>query len=259
MISALKKHKALIEDKKPLVLCLTNYVTVEFIANCILAVGAVPLMCEDETELEELLSISQALCINIGTLDEAFFVRARMAAKIAFEKKVPVILDPVGAGASVLRTKTSIELAQYAKIIRGNASEILALTGTKYSSRGVEATHDVKDALKSAETLALEATKVCVVSGASDLVTDGVNTMHLPYGAQMMSSITGMGCALTAVIAAFRACHSNAYQAALHGTLYFGLCGQLTATKTQLPGTFKSQFIDMLYQPNWDFFENSII
>lgn len=255
MISALKKSKSVLEEKKPLVLCLTNYVTVEFVANCLLSIGAVPLMSEDATEIEELLTISQALYINIGTLDAVFLERARRAAHIAFEKKVPVVLDPVGAGASLLRRNASLELMQHAHIIRGNASEILALSEVQYSSRGVETSHKVQDAEEVAEKLACSHTKVCVVSGASDFVTNGINTAHVPFGAQMMSSITGMGCALTAVIAAFAASNPNSYQAALHGTLYFGLCGQFSNTKTQSPGTFRIQFIDTLYKPAWDFFE----
>ncbi|WP_298625003.1 hydroxyethylthiazole kinase [uncultured Legionella sp.] len=254
MIEQIKSSFAQIKQNKPLILCLTNYVTMDLMANSLLALGAAPLMSESMTELEELVTISQAVYINIGTLNDAFMERAVYAAQIANSLNKPVILDPVGSGASALRTLSSKKLLSLANIIRGNASEIISLSDLNSLTKGVETTHQVESAIDTALSLAQEHNKTVVISGPKDFVTDGLQKQTLPFGSSLMPLITGMGCTLTAVLSAFVAVNSNHFAASCAATAYFGLCGQLTHQQNQAPGSFRQAFIDTLYQPDWSYF-----
>jgi hydroxyethylthiazole kinase len=254
MIEQIKSSLAQIKQTKPLVLCLTNYVTMDLMANSLLALGAAPLMSESKQEIEELVTISQAVYINIGTLNKRFIERAFFAAEVANLLNKPVILDPVGAGASKLRTAAAIELLPLAQIIRGNASEIISLTGATGGTKGVESTDPVLKAMSSAEALAQNHNKIIVISGPEDYVTDGKQAQTLTYGSHLMPLITGMGCTMTAVLSAFVACNPEHFHAAVQATAYFGLCGQLSYQQAKAPAAFRQTFIDHLFQPDWDFF-----
>ncbi len=242
-------EKAIIElrQTKPLVLCLTNYVTMDFMANCLLSLGAAPIMTQDTQELDELVSICNTVNLNIGTLDSEFIERANTAAVLAKKHNKPIILDPVGAGATHIRTNTARSLMASASIIRGNASEILALYDNINKTLGVESTHQVSDAEQSALMLAKHHHTTVVISGEQDVVTDGQRQEHLAFGSSLMPLVTGMGCTLTAVIAAFHAVIADEYEAARLATAYFSLCGSLAANKTNKPGSFRTLFIDELF------------
>jgi hydroxyethylthiazole kinase len=257
MIEQIKSSLSLLREKKPLVLCLTNYVTMDFIANSLLALGAAPLMSESIEEIEELVSISHALYLNIGTLNNEFLERAVFAAKIANSLNKPVILDPVGAGASKLRTSAALALLPLANIVRGNASEIISLSGARASTKGVESSHPVEQAMTIGNTLAQDLAKVIVISGPKDFITNGKQSQTLPFGSSLMPLITGMGCTMAAVLSAFVSDNSNHFQAAIHATAYFGLCGQLAQQQSEVPGTFKQAFISNLFHPDWDYFESA--
>ncbi len=250
MLNQIQSTLTQLKQQKPLILCLTNYVTMDFMANSLLALGAAPLMSESQDEIEELASLSQAIYINIGTLNDVFMDRALFAAKIANSIGKPLILDPVGAGASKLRTSAAIELLPYAQVIRGNASEIISLAGANGATKGVESSDPVTKAISSACLLAKQH-KTVVVSGPEDFITNGVENSTLPFGSNLMPLITGMGCTMTAVLGAFVACHSNYFLAAVQATAYFGLCGQLAHEKSKAPATFKQTFIDNLFDPDW--------
>ncbi len=254
MIEQIKSSIAQLNQQKPLILCLTNYVTMDFMANSLLALGAAPLMSESASELEELVTLSQAVYINTGTLNELFMERAVSAAQMANSLKKPVILDPVGSGASKLRTSSATKLLSMANIIRGNASEIISLSGINSMSKGVETAHQVENAIDFAIALAQRHQKTIVISGPDDFITDGVQRKTLPYGSPLMPLITGMGCTMTAILSAFAAINPNPFDASVQATAYFGLCGQLTHRKTQTPGAFRQIFIDSLYQPDWNYF-----
>ncbi len=254
MISSIQSTLTQLKQVKPLVLCLTNYVTMDFMANSLLALGAAPLMSESEHEIEELVSISHAVYINIGTLNTAFLERALLAASLAHALHKPVILDPVGAGASKLRTQAALRLLPFAHVIRGNASEIISLTSSSGATKGVEAIDSVIKAISSASNLAQELQKIVVISGPEDFITDGTQEKILPFGSSLMPLTTGMGCTMTAVISAFLAINPNHFQAVAQATAYFGLCGQLTEQYAKTPGAFRQVFIDNLFQPDWDFF-----
>ena len=236
---------------KPLVLCLTNQVTMDFMANCLLSLGAAPIMSQDARELEELVKISHTINLNIGTLDKEFIDRAHTAAAFAKTYHKPIIFDPVGAGASFIRTTSSRALLNEADIVRGNASEIIALIENTNKTLGVESTHQTADAAKSAAQLAKSHQCIVVVSGERDLITDGQQQEILGFGSPLMPLVTGMGCTLTAVVAAFRAVVPDAYTAARLATAYFGVCGSLSAQKTNKPGSFRTLFSDELYAGNF--------
>lgn len=254
MIKPIQSTLSNLRHIKPLVLCLTNYVTMDFMANSLLALGAAPLMSESHEEIEELIGISQAVYINIGTLNNTFMERAISAAKIANTLNKPVILDPVGSGASKLRTSAALELLPLAHIIRGNASEIISLTGANNATKGVESLDPVSTALGSARYLAQKHNKIIIVSGPEDFISDGKKEQILPFGSPLMPLVTGMGCTLTAVLSAFVSCNPDPFQAAVQATAYFGLCGQLTHQQTHAPASFRQRFIDNLFQPDWEFF-----
>lgn len=258
MITEIQSSLSQLRQVQPLVLCLTNYVTMDFMANALLALGAAPLMSESREEVEEFVSISHALYINIGTLNDAFVTRALFAAKIANYLNKPIILDPVGAGASKLRTAAAMEILPLAQVIRGNASEIISLAGENGATKGVESSDPVHKAMSSARTLAQKHHKLVVVSGPEDFITDSKQEQILRFGSALMPKITGMGCTMTAVLSAFVASNPNMYQALTYATAYFSLCGQQTQQQTQVPGSFRQLFIDNLYQPDWDFFNQAV-
>jgi hydroxyethylthiazole kinase len=259
MLDAIQSSLRNIKERQPLVLCLTNYVTMDFMANSLLAIGAAPLMSEDMREIDELVSISQAVYINLGTLNDAFLQRSRLAAQIARQQQIPVILDPVGCGASRLRTQAAQQLLPFADITRGNASEIIALNHCIAQSKGVETMHSVEAAMDTAQQLAQHNDKVIAISGAEDFICQNDKTCHVPFGSPLMPLVTGMGCTLTAIIAAFSSCESDFFKASCTAITYFGLCGQLTAEKTRWPGSFKEQFINHLFEPDWDFVRKNLI
>lgn len=258
MLEQIKSTLTQLRKNKPLVLCLTNYVTMDFMANSLLALGAAPLMSESKDEIEELVTISQAVYINIGTLNEAFMERALLAVQIANSLNKPVILDPVGAGASKLRTAAAMQLLPFAQVIRGNASEIIALSGASSTTKGVETADPVLKAISSAHSLARKHHKIIIISGPEDFITDGTQDQSLAFGSALMPRITGMGCTLTAVLGAFLASNPDQFQASVEATAYFSLCGQATKEQANAPASFRQAFIDTLFYPDWDCFAGII-
>jgi hydroxyethylthiazole kinase len=241
-----------LKTSKPLILNLTNFVTMDFVANCLLAIGALPIMCVYEEELEELVIISSAIYINIGTLNNDFINLVKKAIILSSKYNKPIILDPVGCGATNIRTKTANLLANHSKIIRGNASEIMALGNDSFSTKGVDSIHKTEDATEIANIIAKNTKATIVVSGAIDYVTNAINSANINFGSPIMTNITGMGCALTAVIAAIFAVEHDPFEASISGSQYFALCGELVYLKHSKPGSFKAAFIDELYSPNFD-------
>lgn len=205
-------------------------------------------MTNSDDELEELVRMASSININIGTLDEAFIERAMLAAQLAKKYNKPMTLDPVGAGATKIRTKTAIDLMPYASIIKGNSSEIMALTSERAHTKGVESTNTTTDAKKIAIDLARAHKCTIIVSGPIDFITDGTKQMDVPYGNPLMTLVTGMGCAMAATVAAFQAVIHDAFEASCIGVHYFSMCGELAAQNVTSPGTFRMSFIDHLHQ-----------
>lgn len=250
MLERLEATIRRLRSTKPLVLNLTNYVTMDFMANSLLALGAPPMMTVCHEELEELILITGSINLNIGTLNQGFIERCHRVIEIATRYKKPIILDPVGAGASQIRTQLANQLIPHAAIVRGNASEIMALAHHNNQTLGVETTHTPFEAKTAALQLAKQYKCTMVVSGPVDLITDGTNEIQIPYGSALMPLVTGMGCTLTAIIAAFRGIASNSFEASHLATLYVGLCGQLAAQHALHPASFRTAFIDTLHEAN---------
>lgn len=238
-----------IRERGPLVLNITNIVVANSTANALLALGASPLMALAEEEGGDLAAISHALVINIGTLtrDEVRTMEAAWAT--AADRGVPVVFDPVGAGASGLRTATSLSLlaAHRPAIIRGNGSEVLTLAGETGQAKGVDSTRTADAALDGARALAGAHGCVVCVSGETDVVTDGERGCRIAGGHALMPRVTGLGCTASAVCAAFAAVNPDPFEATVHGMACMAIAGALVGGKADGPGTMQLHFLDELY------------
>ncbi|KAF0118415.1 MAG: hydroxyethylthiazole kinase [bacterium] len=245
-----------IRERKPLVHNITNYVVMNYTANALLACGASPVMAHAAEEVEEMVSFAGALVLNIGTLSPPWVHSMLKAGKKANALHVPVILDPVGAGATSLRTDSAKRLIEELSIqvIRGNASEILSLGGEKSEARtkGVDSVHSVDQSADTAIALAVELRTTLAITGAVDLITDGKRICRVMNGHEMMSHVTGTGCTATAIIGAFLAVEPDSMEAAATGLSYFGLAGEKAAERAFGPGTFQISLLDALYEMKED-------
>ena len=234
-------------DQAPLVQNITNYVSMNIMANVMLAAGASPAMVHAQEEAAEFAAIAQALSINIGTLSGPWIKSMQEAAKVAKEASKPWVLDPVAVGATRLRSDTASALLKLSPtIIKGNASEIMALAGLRTAGKGADSTHGVDAAQEAAIALARSSGAVIAVTGAVDLVTDGTRIVRIENGHEMMPRITALGCSLGGVIAAF-AVTNEPLEGTVAALAYFGLAGEIAAERAKGPGTFESHFLDALY------------
>lgn len=232
---------AAVRAKRPLVHCITNYVTVNDCANALLAVGASPVMADDIAEAAEIASIADALVINIGTLNERTIRSMVKACRAAADKGIPLVLDPVGAGASRLRTETARSLVGDCRfsVIRGNASEIRALVGDG-ATRGVDASEDdsaesaFAQTARTAAQLAGGTGSIVAVTGAVDIVTDGKRSLAIGNGHPLMARITGSGCMLSAVVGAFAGANPDRLlEATAAAACLMGLAGEGAAASAR--------------------------
>jgi hydroxyethylthiazole kinase len=245
------EHLRRLRSAGPLVHNITNYVSMDISANALLAVGASPAMIHAVEEVEDFVAISHALVLNIGTVSPPWAEAMERAAAKAAELGIPTVLDPVGVGATPYRTALAARLARTGvSVIRGNASEILALAGAAGApTRGVDATHEVGEAMKNALGLANELGCAVAVTGPVDQVTDGSAVVRVPGGSPLMAKVTAIGCAASAAVAAFlgsAAPETPPLASAAHALACFGLAGQHASAKAGGPGTFRALFIDAL-------------
>jgi len=236
-----------LREQKPLVVNISNYVAMNNSANALLALGASPIMAHSRKEMAELLCFSGALVINIGTLDSTWIARMLFAVEQANIHNKPVVLDPVGCGASTLRTETSRQIAAAANklIIRGNASEIIALAGDKGQSKGVDALDSSEAALGAARYLRKTYQCSVVISGATDFIVTSEGQTQLDNGHSMMPYVTGMGCTLSALTGAFAAVGE---ETGLAAAAVLGVAGELAAMQSKGPGSLQLNLLDALYQ-----------
>lgn len=250
------------KSDKPLVECLTNRVTINDCANMLLAMGASPIMAEIESEMEEIMSISDALVLNLGLLDDDYLKAMKTAAKAAKKFGKPVIVDPVGAGASKLRDDVCREIIKLAEpdIIRGNLSEIRALSGGTVKSKGVDASSDdvVTDNNKfglgeMVKNLAKRTGSVVCGTGAIDIISDGENIYYGKNGHEMLCDVTGTGCMCSAMMGAMAA-SGDSLTAAIAGVTMLGLAGdyahEYVEKNSDGIGTFKVKLFDYVYNMN---------
>ena len=249
---AIAKDLNLIHKVSPLVHSITNFVVMEQTANALLALGASPIMAHAIDEVSEIVVVSKALVINIGTLDQVWVESMRQAMRIAKEYSVPIILDPVGAGATTFRTETVLSLINEIApdVIRGNAAEIMALAGESIDSKGVDSQYDSFEAEEASSLLAKRYSSVVVVSGEKDWITNASERHSVQNGVPMMAKVTGMGCTATALIGAFCAVNPNYFFAAAHAMAVMGIAGEEAFVHSEGPGSFKNCFIDQLYSLN---------
>ncbi len=236
--------------ERPLVHQITNYVVMNETANATLAVGALPVMAHAEQEVEEMASAAGALVLNIGTLSEPWVASMLRAGKAANRAGVPVVLDPVGAGATTYRTETATRLLQEldVAIVRGNAAEVATLAGRSAEIRGVESVGESAPGDEVARDAAKRLGVVAAVTGAVDYVSDGERTVAVSNGDPMLALVTGTGCMATAITGCFLAVvHDRPLEAAVEALVTFGVSGEEAAVGAAGPGSFHAALYDALY------------
>lgn len=241
-----------VRNNAPLVHNITNFVVMNNTANALLSIGASPVMAHAVEEAAEMTSLASALVINIGTLSHEWIRAMGMAMSAAQKKGIPIVFDPVGAGATEFRTRTCLDLLDQTapSVIRGNASEIMALAGDCVQTKGVDSSAAAADAENAALALAEKYACVVCVSGAVDLITDGKQTMKVRNGHPLMPKVTGLGCTATALIGAFCAINGDFFTATGHAMTIMGICGELAAAQAAGPGTLQVHLIDAFHNLN---------
>ena len=242
-----------VRERSPLVHSITNLVVINFNANVLLAAGASPVMAHAHQEVADMVGIAQALVLNIGTLDPYWIESMRLALLAASARGIPVVLDPVGAGATRYRNE-SIELllsTASPTVVRGNGSEIMSVAGAAVKTRAVDSSAGAHDALGAAKVLAQRIQGVVCVSGETDHVLD-VNRRwaRLSNGHEWMTRITGVGCSATALVGAFCAVQPDAWRATVAAMALLGVAGEIAAEKVmargQGVGSMQSVLLDEL-------------
>lgn len=196
-----------INIQKPLVHCITNYVVSNFTANGLLAIGASPVMADAQEEVAEMANKADALLLNIGTLNERTIYSMLLAGQSANKHQVPVVLDPVGAGATAFRARTTLDLLQQVQVrlIRCNIGELAAIAGIAWQSKGVDSGKGQLDIVQTAKIIALKYHCLVIVTGKVDILTDGEKVAQITGGHEKITKITGSGCLLSAICAALLA------------------------------------------------------
>jgi hydroxyethylthiazole kinase len=242
-------HLQQVRKNAPLVHNITNYVVMNNTANALLALGASPVMAHAKEEVTDMVSIAGSLVINIGTLSPRWVEAMEMAMNAAKKKGIPIIFDPVGAGATPYRTQTVKDLmnSNHPDIIRGNASEIIALYSAEARTKGVDSTEESDTAREAAQFLSDKYQSVVVVSGKVDYIFKGKEERQVRSGAELMTRVTGMGCTASALVGAFAAVIDKPDEAAESAMRVMGIAGELAADKADGPGTLQLFFLDALY------------
>ncbi|QXL84081.1 hydroxyethylthiazole kinase [Comamonas sp. NLF-1-9] len=237
-----------LRERAPLVQCLTNIVVANFSANVLLAAGCAPAMVDNAREAEGFAAISAGVLVNLGTPYEETAQAMRAAVRGAHGARVPWVLDPVAAGALPWRTEIALELLEQHRptIVRGNGSEILALAGGQ-GGKGVESTAGADQAVDAAVMLARRHACVVAVSGAIDQITDGERLVRIANGHPQLTRVTGAGCALGALMAAFAGVTDDALLAAAAATALLTVAADAAAQVSRGPGSFAVALIDELH------------
>ena len=223
----------------PLVHSITNLVVMNFNANALLAVGAAPVMAHAHEEVRDMVGIAQALVLNIGTLEPAWISAMQVALQAARARGIPVVLDPVGAGATPYRNAALAELIRAGApgILRGNASEIMSVAGLAAATRGVDSAASTADATDAAAALAGQLDAVVCVSGADDLIVDAAGRQAvLANGHPWMTRVTGVGCSASALVGAFAAVQPDPWRATVAAMAVLGVVGELAVERVQAAG-----------------------
>lgn len=250
-ITAVEIYKSMemIRQKSPIVHNITNYVAMNNTANALLAIGASPVMAHAQEEVEEMVNISSTLVINIGTLSKPWIYSMFKALRQARKNSIPIILDPVGAGATNYRTQTARELinTEPPAIIRGNASEIMALYDDKSKTKGVDSAAVSDAAISIAQKLSETHKCVVCISGATDYIVDKNKILKVKNGHPLMTKVTGLGCTASALCGAFAAVEKSPFAATVKAMAVMGIAGEMAAAVASGPGSLQTHFLDCLY------------
>jgi hydroxyethylthiazole kinase len=247
LLAAVHGVLARVRAAAPLVHSITNYVVMNNTANALLALGASPAMVHALDEVEDFVSISSALVVNIGTLSPPWVTAMQRAAVRAGERGIPWVLDPVGAGATAYRTDTARALlALRPTVLRGNASEVLAVAGEDGATKGVDSTATSDAALDAATRLAQRYGCTVVITGAVDLVTDGVRVVRCGNGHPLMTRVTGLGCSVSALTGACIAVETDPVHASAAALVLAGVAGEIAAERARGPGSLQVEILDAL-------------
>lgn len=241
-----------LKTKKPLVHHITNYVTVNDCANMTLAIGASPVMADDISEVEEMVSFASSLVLNIGTLNSRTIPSMIAVGKKATEKGIPIVFDPVGVGATALRTATAKRIIEEVRpsVIRGNMSEIKILAGLSADIKGVDSIADEMDGEKVAKELSQKLGCVIAITGKQDIIAQGDRVYLINNGHAILSQVTGTGCMATSLIASFCAVTDDWFAGAAAGIMTMGLAGELAEQSLQVGegiGTFRTRLFDAVW------------
>ncbi|MGO9899533.1 MAG: hydroxyethylthiazole kinase [Solirubrobacteraceae bacterium] len=237
-----------LRERSPLTHCITNIVVTGFTANVLLALGASPAMVIAVEESPGFAAVADALLINVGTVTSSDVDSMIGAARSALQSGTPWVLDPVAVGPLHYRTELVGRLLEYQpSVIRGNGSEILALAGVATGGKGADSTAGSAEAVRGAQELASRTGAVVAVSGEVDYVTDGSEVVAVPGGHVLLTKVTGTGCALGAVIAAFLAVSDSPLEGALSASAVFAAAGERAAAQSRGPGGLASALLDNLY------------
>jgi hydroxyethylthiazole kinase len=228
-----------VRRQAPLVHNITNFVVMNVSANALLAVGASPVMAHAREEVKDMVGIAQALVLNIGTLEPDWVEAMRLALQAARTRGVPVVLDPVGAGATPYRNAAIDELLRSGapSVVRGNGSEVMSVAGLAAATKGVDSAAASGEALDAARALARDLRAVVCISGADDHVVDADGRWaQLSNGHPWMTKVTGVGCSASALVGAFCAVQADHWQATVAAMAVLGVVGELAAERTQAVG-----------------------
>jgi hydroxyethylthiazole kinase len=242
------KSLAAMRERKPLVHQITNYVVMNETANATLALGALPVMAHAPEEVEEMVALAGALVLNIGTLSPHWVDAMLLAGRTANALGVPVVLDPVGVGATAYRTDTARRIIDEVEVsvLRGNAGEVATLVGVSAEVRGVESVSAGTDAAGVAREAARSLGLVASVTGPVDHVSDGERVAAVANGDPMLATITGTGCMSSAVTGCFLAVAESPLDAAVEALVAFGVAGEDAAVGAKGPGSFHVNLYDAL-------------
>ncbi|MCH6266773.1 MULTISPECIES: hydroxyethylthiazole kinase [Neobacillus] len=239
-----------VREVKPLVHNITNVVVTNFTANGLLALGASPVMANAAEEAGDMARIASSLVLNIGTLNSQTVDSMILAGKAANEQGIPVIFDPVGAGATPYRTETAQRIMRELRvsIIRGNAAEIANVVGEKWEIKGVDAGSTNGNITDLAMTAAEKLNCIVVITGKEDVVTNGSTTYVVANGHPLLTKVTGTGCLLTSVIGAFTGVEKDLLQASVAAVSIYGIAAEKAAELTveSGPGSFQIEFLNQL-------------
>jgi hydroxyethylthiazole kinase len=238
-----------IRERRPLVHQITNYVVMNETANATLALGALPVMAHAREEVEEMVGLAGALAINIGTLSPHWVEAMLLAGKAASERGIPVVLDPVGAGATRYRTETAKRILDEmdVAVLRGNAGEVATLVGVEAEVRGVESIDAGGDPAELAREAARTLGVVAAVTGPEDHVSDGERSLAVANGHALLGAVTGTGCMATALTACFLAVKpDDPVEAAAEALAALGVAAEDAAARADGPGTFHASLYDAL-------------